>query len=267
MGIEVLPPDINQSFQRFTVVNLDSKPAIRFGLTAVKNVGEHVVQNIIIDREHNGLFKDIEEFVSRIASKDLNKKSLESLIKCGAMDAFGERSVLLANMDNLLSYARDKQKHHSTGQVSLFGGSTEITMPPLRLIHAEPVANREKLMWEKELLGLFVSAHPLNEYQAQLALEKVTQIKDLNSKAGTVKISGIVTKTQKIITKTGKPMLFSWIEDLGAKIEVVVFPNVLERYPDSWKENSIVIAKGKINDRDGSLKLLCDDCKILATLA
>ena len=267
MGIEVLSPDINQSFQRFTVVNLDSKPAIRFGLTAVKNVGEHVVKNIIIDREHNGPFKDIEEFVSRIASKDLNKKSLESLIKCGAMDAFGERSVLLANMDNLLSYARDKQKHHSTGQVSLFGGSSEITMPPLRLIPAEPVANWEKLMWEKELLGLFVSAHPLNEYQAQLALEKVTQIKDLNSRTGTVKISGIVTRTQKIITKTGKPMLFSWIEDLGAKIEVVVFPNVLERYPDSWKENSIVIAKGKINDRDGSLKLLCDDCKILATLA
>src|SRR3989339_187871 len=267
MGIDVLPPDINESFQRFTVVNLDSKPAIRFGLTAVKNVGENVVINIIQDRERNGLFKDIEEFVSRIASKDLNKKSLESLIKCGAMDAFGERSVLLANMDNLLSYARDKQKHHSTGQVSLFGGSTEIVMPPLRLAPAEPIANWEKLMWEKELLGLFVSAHPLNEYQAQLALEKVTQIKDLNSKAGTVKISGIVTKTQKIITKTGKPMLFSWIEDLGAKIEVVVFPNVLERYPDSWKENSIVIAKGKINDRDGSLKLLCDDCKILATLA
>jgi DNA polymerase-3 subunit alpha len=267
MGIEVLPPDINQSFEKFAVVNPRLAPAIRFGLTAVKNVGENVVKAIIKEREANGLFKNIENFVSRIANKDLNKKSMESLIKCGAVDALGERNILLANTDSLLIYSREKQKHRSTGQVSLFGESNDVSMPPLRLLTAEPVQKWEKLMWEKELLGLFVSDHPLSEYQTQLALERVTPIKDLKSQAGTVKVGGVITKVQKIITKTGKPMLFSWVEDVSSKIEVVVFPNVLEQSQDTWKENSIIVAQGKVNDRDGSLKLLCDNVKCLASLA
>jgi len=123
-------------------------------------------------------------------------------------------------------------------------------------------------MWEKELLGLFVSAHPLNEFQPALRLEGVLPIKNISSTtAGTVRIGGVITKIQKIMTKTGRPMLFSLLEDLTSKIEVVVFPNVLERNPDIWKENSIVVATGKINDRDGSLKLLCDDVKTIAAAA
>ena len=145
------------------------------------------------------------------------------------------------------------------GQASLFGEVTDTELPPLRLAIAEPAHKWEKLLWEKELLGLFVSDHPLNSYQTQLRLEKVTPIKSISiNTPGPIKIGGVVTKTQKIVTKTGKPMIFSWLEDLTSKIEVVVFPNVLEKYPDAWKENTVVIAQGKVNDRDGVLKLLCD---------
>ena len=120
-------------------------------------------------------------------------------------------------------------------------------------------------MWEKELLGLFVSDHPLNSYKVQLKLENVVPIKNLAvGTGGTIKIGGMITKTQKIVTKTGKPMLFSILEDLTSKIEVVVFPSVLEKNPEAWKENNIVVARGKINDRDGSLKFLCDEVKPLA---
>ncbi len=264
MGIEVLPPSIDESYERFAVVPSNGKPAIRFGLTAVKNVGENVVSAIIKERRALGSFKNAEDLVSRIQNKDLNKKSLESLIKCGAMDTFGERNTLIHNLEALLSHARDKQKHSSTGQVSLFGNSVETELPPLRLATAEPAKSWEKLLWEKELLGLYVSDHPLNNCQAQLKLEKVVPIKSITlTTPGSIKIGGIVTRVQKIVTKNGKPMLFSHIEDLTSKIELVVFPNVLEKNPEIWKENSLVVARGKVNDRDGVLKLLCDEVKPL----
>jgi DNA polymerase-3 subunit alpha len=264
MNIEVLPPSINHSYEKFAVVNNNGKPSIRFGLTAVKNVGENVVAAIIREREASGPFKTAEEFVSRIHSKDLNKKSLESLIKCGAIDTMGERNTLISNLEALLGYARDKHKNSSMGQASLFGASAETELPPLRLAAAEPAKSWEKLLWEKELLGLYVSDHPLNTYQAQLRLEKVTPIKTISmNMPGSIKIGGIITKIHKIVTKNGRPMVFSYVEDLTSKIELVVFPNVLEKNPEIWKENNIIVARGKVNDRDGALKLLCDDVKSL----
>jgi len=144
----------------------------------------------------------------------------------------------------------------------------ESALPPLRLKEAEPASNSEKLMWEKELLGLFISDHPLHDYQSQLVAENVSQIKEAPTlNGGRVSFGGIVTKVQRIVTKTGKPMLFSVIEDMTSKIEVVVFPNLLEQNSDIWQENSIIIVKGTLNDRDGVLKLLCDNVKPLASLA
>jgi len=273
MGIPVLPPDINSSFKDFTVIKnrplaISYQPLadkIRFGLLTIKNLGEGVADAVIAEREASGPYKDTEDFVIRIRNKDLNKKSFESLVKCGAFDTFGERSTLLFNMENLLTYARDRQKNNNLGQTSLFGGSLEVALPPLRLVETTPASNSEKLMWEKELLGLFVSSHPLNEYQTALKFERVLPIKNVSSAtAGQIKIGGMITKTQRITTKTGRPMIFSWLEDLTSKIEVVVFPNVFEKNPDIWKENSIVVATGKINDRDGTLKLLCDEVKAIA---
>lgn len=293
MKIPVLSPDINSSFKDFTVIKssmsndeslkqekqnnsglslsaLDIRPKdkIRFGLLTIKNLGEGVADAIIAEREACGPFKDIEDFVTRVQNKDLNKKSFESLVKCGALDTFGERNTLLFNMENLLTHARDRQKNNNLGQISLFGGSIEVALPPLRLIETTPASNSEKLMWEKELLGLFVSSHPLNEYQTALKLERVLPIKNVSSAATgrQIKIGGMITKTQKIITKTGRPMIFSWLEDLTSKIEVVVFPNILEKNPDIWKENSVIIATGKVNERDGTLKLLCDDVKSIAAV-
>jgi len=298
MKISVLPPDINSSYKDFTVIKRPAAEValrsergdnplvplgtedgstrgqyrhgddqIRFGLLTIKNLGEGVADAIITEREANSQYKDAEDFVTRVQNKDLNKKAFESLVKCGALDMFGERNTLLFNVENLLTYARDKQKNNNLGQISLFGGSTEISLPPLRLVETTPASNPEKLMWEKELLGLFVSAHPLNEYQTQLKLENVVPIKNISTNTyGSIKIGGMITKIQKIMTKTGRPMVFSNVEDLTSKIELVVFPNVFEKNQEVWKENNIIVARGKINDRDGALKFLCDDVKsIMAT--
>ena len=289
MNIAVLPPDINSSFKDFTVIKRPASEIagdvesqgqvstavqpqhgddqIRFGLLTIKNLGEGVADAIITERVARGPFTDIENFVTRLHGKELNRKSVEALVKCGAVDAFGERNKLLFNLETLLNYAREKQKNDMSRQDSLFGGTAEIAMPALRLVETTPSPNSEKLMWEKELLGLFVSSHPLTEYQPTMRMERVTSIKDIKPhESGQVRIGGVITKTQKIITKTGRPMVFAWVEDLTSKMEVVVFPNVLEKYPDGFKENSIIVARGKINDRDGALKLLCDEVKQIATL-
>jgi len=267
MSLEVLPPHINESFAKFTVV---AEKKIRFGLSAVKNVGENVVKEIIKERKENGPFKSIEGLVTRVKGRDMNRKSLESLIKCGALDDFGERATLVSNIDQLLNYSRESQKAHLGGQVSLFDslGDDAPILPALRLTEAEPAARAEKLLWEKELLGLFVSDHPLKDYQQEMQFQNVTPIiSTIDTNGARVSIGGVITKVQRIITKTGKPMLFSWIEDTSSKIEVVVFPNLLEQNPDIWHENAIVVVKGKLNDRDGEKKLLADEVQRIASLA
>ena len=276
MSIPVLPPEINSSFKDFTVIkdlqpttyNLQPADKIRFGLLTIKNLGENIADAIIAERESGGNYKNVEDFMTRVHNKDLNKKSVESLIHCGALDKFGDRNLLLVNMENLLSYAKEKQKQSSMGQVSLFGNTDNKEPAPFRLSPAEPAKPWEKLIWEKELLGLFVSDHPLNSYQTQLKLENVIPIKNITiHTSGPIKIGGMITRIQKIITKTGRPMMFANVEDLASKIELVVFPNVYEKNPEAWKENTVIVARGKINDRDGSLKFMCDDVRVLASPA
>ena len=288
---------------------------IRFGLSAIKNVGENIVKAIIAERVANGPYESIENFITRVQNKDLNKKSLESLIKCGALDNFGERNLLLNNIEQLLSYAKESQRHAASGQLNLFASEPAIaaSLPAIRLQPAPPISLTERLLWEKELVGLFVSGHPLKDYQKELSAESglvaidslvprpapelpsadieprveprlqgtphsheidhQTNTVKLNGNGpstalragnGSVKIGGIVTKIQKIVTKTGKPMLFSWVEDLTSKIEVVVFPTILDKYPTAWVENQVLIIKGKLNDRDGVPKLLCDEVKLVS---
>lgn len=271
MKIPVLAPDINSSYKDFTVIKGKDNPTgqdqIRFGLLTIKNFGQGVADSVITERDTNGPFKDVVDFVTRVHGRDLNKKSVEALIKSGAMDSFGERNLLLFNLDGLLNHGRDMHKQTTSGQMGLFG-EAQISLPSFKLATTAVAPQLTKLMWEKELLGLFVSAHPLSEFRSALNYEKTMPIKNIPPRStDQLKIGGLVTTVKKIMTKSNKPMLFANIEDLTGKIEVVVFPTVYEKYPDVFKENAIVVVKGKVNDRDGAIKLLCDDVKHIAMLA
>jgi len=256
MGIEVLAPDINESLENFTVVPRQSK--IRFGLTAIKNVGYNVVRAIVQERKEQGIYQSIADFISRVNSKDLNKKSLESLIKAGVFDKLAERNQLLFNLERLLESARENQRVKANGQRGLFDGISQ--NKDFRFNPVKKASKAEKLAWEKELLGLFVSSHPLEDFRK--VLEKKTQsilkIKTILANRP-VKIGGLISSIKRIITKTGKPMLFMKLEDLDDKIEVVVFPGTIEKNPAAFQENKIVLVSGRVNNRDGVPKLICDD--------
>ncbi|HDY72788.1 MAG TPA: DNA polymerase III subunit alpha [bacterium] len=258
MGIEVLPPDINESWRNFGVI--PHKKQMRFGLFAIKNVGEGIVNTIVNERKSNGPFQSINDFILRISSKDLNKKSLESLIKAGVFDRFAERNQLLHNLERFLSWNRENQKIRANGQIGLFDGTQTATVK-IRLEATEAASKREKLSWEKELLGLFVSSHPLEDYKAILE-KKSVQIASLGTSTSRrrVRIGGIISKIKKIITKTGKPMIFMNLEDLSDKIEVVVFPSMIEKEPTLFKENKIVFVSGRLDSsRSITPKLICED--------
>lgn len=261
MNIKVLPPNINQSDQNFSRAG---EGIIHFGLKAIKNVGHNIVQSIVEERKQNGPFKSIADFIERVESKDLNKKSLESLIKCGALDELGERNQLLASIEQILNLARETQKAKQNGQVSLFASQAETALPSLKLANVPRASEKECLSWEKELLGLYISEHPLKNYQEQLAklaipCRKLSQ-EHINHR---VKIGGIINKIQKINTRAGQLMLFVEIEDLSGRIEVLVFPNILEQTATAWQEEKIVLVSGRLSNRDDNLKILCDSVKVI----
>lgn len=258
MQIDVLPPDINESFRNFSVVPNEQK--IRFGLLAIKNVGSNIVEAIIKERKNRGKFKSIIDFISRIDSKDLNKRSLESLIKTGAFDNFEERNKLLSNMEEILDFNRETRKAKTNGQKSLFHHSTTNSTPSFKLKDEKPLAISQKLLWEKELLGLYISSHPLKDFENILS-RKTISIKDL--KAGnfpyTIRVGGVILSVKKILTKKGKPMLFVKLEDLTDKIEVIVFSSTIEKNPTAFQENKIVFITGRIDTWNNTKKIICED--------
>jgi DNA polymerase-3 subunit alpha len=261
MNITVLPPNVNESDQDFTKA---SEKTIHFGLKAIKNVGHNVVQSIVQERKTNGPFKSIADFIERVESKDLNKKSLESLIKCGALDNFGERNQLLAALEQMLSLARETQRAKQNGQISLFGGQSEISIPSFKLPEVVPASKKECLSWEKELLGLYISEHPLKDYQNQLDRTALPcQVLSKRQVGHRINVGGVINKIQKVNTRSGQPMLFVEIEDMTGRIEALVFPTVLEQTATAWQEEKIVLVSGRLSDRDGNLKILCDSVKVL----
>ena len=255
MGIEVLPPDINESLENFTVI---SKNRIRFGLSAIKNVGDNLVHLIVIERKNSGPYRSIYDFINRVSSKELNKRSLESLIKAGVFDKFAERNQLLFNLEKLLEIARETERNNKNRQKGLFDGFPQKN--EIKLQETKPASKSEKLKWEKELLGLFVSAHPLEDFrkileQRCLAIKK---IKDgvVNK---VVRIGGLISSIKRIITKTGKPMLFVELEDLEDKIEVVVFPTVIKGNYEVFQENKIVLVSGRVEEKGGIPKIIAEE--------
>jgi len=267
MSIEVLPPDINESFRHFSVVPQKNK--IRFGLLAIKNVGENIAETVVEERKRNGRYESIDDFINRITSKDLNKKSLENLIKAGAFDAMEERNKLLFNMEKLLELNKENHKNNN-GQKGLFDGIS--INHKVKLENAPPATKNELIFWEKDLLGLFVSHNPLEGLKNILS-KKTVQIAEILNPVATkkpggffwedsimnrIRIGGIISKIKKITTKTGKPMIFMNVEDLSDKIEVVVFPSVIENNPEALQENKIVLVSGRMDSRNNSPKLICE---------
>jgi len=261
IGIKVLPPDVNESEHDFTKAG---DKIIRFGLKAVKNVGHNVVKSIVKERITNGAFKSVTDFLERVDSKDLNKKSLESLIKCGALDIFGERNQLLTALEMMLSLSRESQKNKENGQISLFDDQPDISAPAFKLPPTIPAEKKKLLGWEKELLGLYISEHPLKAYQSQLVGKTIAcQNVSKNHTGLRIKIGGIINRIKKINTRTGQPMLFVEVEDMTGRIEAIVFPNMLEKYPDAWQEDKIILLSGRLSDRNDDLKILCDNVRVI----
>ncbi|MDP2641234.1 MAG: DNA polymerase III subunit alpha [Candidatus Yanofskybacteria bacterium] len=268
MGLETLPPNINESFSFFSIV--PGKKQIRFGLAAIKNVGEGIVEAIIQERKANGPYSSIQNFVERVQSKNLNKKSLESMIRAGVFDEFGERNQLISNMDRLLEAARERAKATQNGQKDLFGGIAVPASNGLKLQEAEPATESQKLLWEKELLGLYVTSHPLKPLRHILekrtfSLNRVKFDSDfqMQMSKNSISIGGIVSTLKKIMTKAGKPMLFLTLEDLTEKIEVVVFPKILEKNPMLFQENRMLLLAGRLDSRNGELKFIAEQAEEL----
>ena len=259
MKIEVLPPDINESFGKYGVVA--GTNSIRFGLSAIKNVGENIVDEIIHERKNNGPFKNIDDFLKRVGHKDLNKKSLESLIKAGAFDNLAERGELSANLDELLRYNQDVKKADLSPQINLF--AKEMSFSPLRLKKTEPMSQEEKLKWERELLGLYLSDHPLNRYKESIAKMTKTIVADISEKQlnKTVRVGGVISDIKKILTRTGKPMLIAKLEDLSGNIGITVFPNTLEKTLTIWQKDNIIIVEGRVDQSYDGLKIICEQVK------
>lgn len=255
IGLKVLPPDINESFANFSVVK--DTMAIRFGLGAIKNVGATVAKNIVTERKNNGTFQSLEDFLRRCSSF-VNKKVLESLVKCGALDRFAERGSLWKGLELITKYSNDISRNSSANQLNMFGESAKEAISKVQL----PPGTEHKntfLTWEKELLGLYLSDHPLKQY-SDILTKFATPNKEVTIERAnqSVRIGGIVQEMKKITTKSNQMMAFIQIEDPSGLIEAVVFPTVFKEYQHLWQTDSLVLLQGKVSDKDGTPKILVD---------
>jgi DNA polymerase III subunit alpha len=261
MGIDVLPPDVNESFLEFAVVPKTNQ--IRFGMNAVKNVGTGAVEEILRARKE-GKFADLEDFFARVSTRAVNRKAIESLIKAGAFDRFADRSLLLSNVDVLMAYASRLQKQAASGQTDLFGGTAEEPLKPkLHLEPGETYTQREILGWERELLGLYLSQHPLQSYELMLS-ELTVPLKSITKEHDdrTVQAGGIINEMREITTKNGQKMAFVKIADQLGEIELILFPSIYQQTTGIWERDRVVLVKAKVNakDREGNIT---DDIKLL----
>jgi DNA polymerase-3 subunit alpha len=269
MGLRVLNPDINESFVEFAVVP-DLKQ-IRFGMAAVKGVGVAAVEEILRAR-NDGKFTTVEDFAKRVSTSKVNKKAWEALIKSGAFDILGDRSDLLFNLENILAFASKLQKEALSGQTDLFGGLGGNALQPAIELKTAPTkfTEKEQLMWERELLGLYISAHPLDNFDAffeeqTIPLKNVTPAIDGQQ----ITIGGLVTTLRSIVTKSGTKMAFVGLEDKSGEAEVIVFPKLYAQLTDTLKLDAIVKVTGKISarDRDGNIgseaKMIADEINIV----
>ena len=264
MRITILPPDINRSGLRFAPEN---GSAIRFGLAAIKNVGEVAMELTIREREGSGDFKSLEDFCRRLDSRIANRKMLESLVKCGAFDFVGrERGELFACIDDALAAASVAQRDRAAGQASLFGDAHEQILPA-RERSVTPWTDREKMNYEKELLGFYVTGHPLDAYAAVIAAGNYQTIASLNelSDRAIFRVAGSISQIDKKFTKKeGKPFAVIWIEDLSGTLELVVWNELYLECADKLVTGNVVAVRGKLDLRDESLRATAEKLRLLS---
>ena len=277
-GIQVLPPDINESYSKFTVKG----DTIRFGLAAIKNVGVNVVLSIVESRKKKGKFKSLVDFVDKIDLSSVNKRAVESLIKAGALDSFNIfRSKLLAVYEKLMDGVYSNQKRNIDGQISLFAlDDSNINLPEIQYPNIKEFNKRSLLFMEKEMTGLYISGHPLDDYKESLKVQTTTTIENINKSYelfienlnnsiedqemsikdnDNVILGGILTEVKQKVTRNNTIMAFVQLEDLSGTIEVIVFPKVLDRYRDVIEEDALVRIKGRISIKEDEMpKLLCE---------
>ena len=262
MKIAILPPDVNESFSDFSVV--PGTNTIRFGLASIKNFGEGVAEALIEERKTNGPFLSLTDFLSRVPTKSFNKKSLEALTMTGALDRFEERGTLLHNMEHLLEYAKETSASKNSAQDSLFGGTSLALVRDVVLEKIPPVITSQKLLWEKELLGVYVSGHPLHEYKEALKKRpSITSVRNDEREGIPVVVAGIIEEARELMTKKGDRMAFIKIGDGIAAIEAVVFPKILADKRDLCVLQKCVAIKGRLSHRNGEPSLVVEAIKEL----
>ena len=273
MNIDVLAPDVNESFVEFAVVPKENK--IRFGMAAIKGVGVGAVEEILRTRNLDGKFSSIENFAKRVSTSKFNRKAWESLIKTGGFDSLGDRSDLLFNLDTITAFASKTQKEAASGQTDLFGmlGDSSESVQSTMSLQLAPSKHTEKerLTWERDLLGLYISAHPLDNYQDYLneQTQPLTQlVPEYDSRVMTV--GGIVSTVRTIITKSGSKMAFVGLEDKFGEGEIIVFPNLYEQVGAKLVQDVVIRVTGKnsARDRDGNLgnesKMIANEITIIS---
>lgn len=255
MGLRVLGPDINESYSDFATVGTTG--TVRFGIAAIKGMGKALAEEVIAERDANGKFKSVCDFTKRVSGSKFNKKSWESAIKTGCFDSFGDRSDLLYNLEKIQAYGNKMQKDASNGQTDLFGAmGAAVEIPEVEITPAPTkYSDKEQLMWERDLMGLYISAHPLDKYEAyfQEQTMPISEIKP-NIDGATVIVGGIITNVRSLVTKSGSKMAFVKIEDKISEIEVIVFPKTFEQVGAKLVQDAVVKVTGRVNatDRDGN---------------
>ncbi len=278
MGFTILPPDVNESFSDFTVVVEDGTVTnnIRFGLNNIKNFGEEIGKAIIAERKKNGPYPSIEAFLERVTHKNLNKKSLEALTMCGAMDSLGDRNTLLENIESLLAFHKGSMAHNGGQHSSLFDTLDSQPQSVLSLKEASATTLPQKLAWEKELLGFYISGHPLDVHEAQLKRSGTT-IKALSQQATTQGprefrrpqnaksiLVAHIDSAKIILTKSGgKKMAFLSVQDKTGTMEAVVFPETFAKIGSLIKEGSVAAFECTATNRDGKISILVENIKVL----
>ncbi len=267
MGIEVQPPDINESFHEFGVVA--GKQQIRYGLDAIKNVGHGAAEEILRARqEAGGRINDLSQYCQLVNCRVVNRKALESLVKAGAFDSFGDRSLLVNNIDNILSLSQKLQKDSASGQVDLFGDSPASHMSPKLTLETGAPGHTlpEQLNWERELLGLYLSHNPLESYSKilnSLAKPIISITKELDGR--TVTVGGSISQLREISTKNGSKMAFARLADTTGELELIIFPKTYAASPEHWQRDNIIIAKGRVDfSRSDEPKVLVEEAKLIS---